>query len=93
MDHGAGLARFLIRALAGRAGHTDPEQIRSDVAHYEGQAWVSRIKATMAENPLLARDMYEELSEDGKRVYTVAQIAAEFGVSRPTIYRHLQTRS
>lgn len=24
------------------------------------------------------------------RAYTVAQIAAEFGVIRPTIYRHLQ---
>ena len=37
----------------------------------------------------LAREMYDELGEDGKRAYTVAQIAAEFGVSRPTIYRHL----
>jgi hypothetical protein len=27
---------------------------------------------------------------DGKRRYTVAQIAAEFGVTRPTIYRHLE---
>jgi DNA invertase Pin-like site-specific DNA recombinase len=37
----------------------------------------------------LARQMYEETGEDGKRRYTVAQIAAEFGVTRPTIYRHL----
>jgi DNA invertase Pin-like site-specific DNA recombinase len=37
----------------------------------------------------LARQMYDELDEDGKRRYTVAQIAAEFGVTRPTIYRHL----
>jgi DNA invertase Pin-like site-specific DNA recombinase len=37
----------------------------------------------------LARQMYDELGEDGKRAYTVLQIAAEFGVSRPTIYRHL----
>jgi hypothetical protein len=29
-----------------------------------------------------------ELS-DGRRVHTVAQIAAEFGVTRPTIYQHL----
>lgn len=36
----------------------------------------------------LARHMYDETSRDGKRRYTVAQIAAEFGVSRPTIYRH-----
>lgn len=33
--------------------------------------------------------MYEETGADGRRLYTVAQIAAEFGVSRPTIYRHL----
>lgn len=37
----------------------------------------------------LARGMYEETGEDGKRKYTVQQIAEEFGVSRPTIYRHL----
>lgn len=37
----------------------------------------------------LARQMYDELGEDGKRRYTVAQIADEFGVTRPTIYRHL----
>jgi predicted DNA binding protein len=37
----------------------------------------------------LARRMYDETAEDGKRRYTVQQIAEEFGVSRPTIYRHL----
>ena len=37
----------------------------------------------------LARQMYDELGDDGKRKYTVAQIAAEFGVTRPTIYRQL----
>jgi DNA invertase Pin-like site-specific DNA recombinase len=37
----------------------------------------------------IAQRMYEETSPDGHRAYTVAQIAAEFGVSRPTIYRHL----
>jgi DNA invertase Pin-like site-specific DNA recombinase len=37
----------------------------------------------------LARQMYDETGEDGKRRHTVAMIAAEFGVSRPTIYRHL----
>ena len=41
----------------------------------------------------LAQDMYEELGADGRRAYTVAQIAAEFGVSRPTIYRHLQPKA
>jgi DNA invertase Pin-like site-specific DNA recombinase len=39
----------------------------------------------------LARLMYDELGEDGKRRYTVADIAAEFGVTRPTIYRALET--
>ena len=38
----------------------------------------------------IAQDMYEEAGPDGRRVHTVAQIAAEFGVSRPTIYRHLE---
>jgi DNA invertase Pin-like site-specific DNA recombinase len=37
----------------------------------------------------LAREMYDEVDQDGKRKHTVAQIAAEFGVTRPTIYRHL----
>src|SRR5688572_16250981 len=37
----------------------------------------------------LAREMYDERGEDGKRRYIVEQIAAEFGVTRPTIYRHL----
>lgn len=37
----------------------------------------------------LARQMYDELDERDKRRYTVDQIAAEFGVTRPTIYRHL----
>ncbi|MEV4125027.1 recombinase family protein [Nocardia sp. NPDC049707] len=36
----------------------------------------------------LARQMYDELDEHGKRRYTVAQIAAEFGVTHPTIDRH-----
>ena len=37
----------------------------------------------------IARDMYEETDPDGRSVRTVAQIAAEFGVTRPTIYRFL----
>lgn len=41
----------------------------------------------------LARQMYEETGDDGRRRYTVAQIAAEFGVTRPTIYRHFKPTS
>jgi AcrR family transcriptional regulator len=33
--------------------------------------------------------MYEEKDAEGKRAHTVEQIAREFGVTRPTIYRHL----
>ena len=40
----------------------------------------------------LARQMYEETGPDGKRAHTVAQIAAEFKVSRPTIYRYLSAQ-
>lgn len=32
----------------------------------------------------LAREMYDEIDADGKRKHTVNQIAAEFGVTRPT---------
>ncbi|MHB1500571.1 MAG: helix-turn-helix domain-containing protein [Candidatus Dormibacteria bacterium] len=34
--------------------------------------------------------MYDQTGPDGRRAHTVAEIAAEFGVSRPTIHRHLQ---
>ena len=37
----------------------------------------------------LAQQMYDETGPDGRRRYTVRQIAAEFGVTRPTIYRQL----
>jgi DNA invertase Pin-like site-specific DNA recombinase len=37
----------------------------------------------------IAQEMYDETGDDGKRRYTVQQIADEFGVTRPTIYRHL----
>jgi DNA invertase Pin-like site-specific DNA recombinase len=38
----------------------------------------------------LAREMYDELGDDGKRRYTVQQIAEELGVARTTIYRYLE---
>ena len=38
----------------------------------------------------IAAAMYAETGADGRRVHTVAEIAAEFGVTRPTIYRHLE---
>lgn len=41
----------------------------------------------------LAQQMYDETGDDGKRRYTVQQIAEEFGVTRPTIYRHLEKKA
>lgn len=38
---------------------------------------------------LTAAGRHAGIGADGKRAYTVEQIAAEFGVTRPTIYRHL----
>jgi DNA invertase Pin-like site-specific DNA recombinase len=38
----------------------------------------------------IAQAMYDELSAEGRRAHTVQQIADEFAVTRPTIYRHLQ---
>ncbi|WP_248764179.1 recombinase family protein [Pseudarthrobacter sp. SSS035] len=37
----------------------------------------------------LAHEMYDEKGPDWKRAHTVEHIAREFGVTRPTIYRHL----
>ncbi|MEC3920291.1 recombinase family protein [Nocardia sp. CDC160] len=37
----------------------------------------------------LVRQIYDELDEHGMSRYTVGQIAAELGVTLPTIYRHL----
>jgi DNA invertase Pin-like site-specific DNA recombinase len=36
-----------------------------------------------------ARQTYDERDGRGKHRYTVEQIATEFGVTRPAIYRHL----
>lgn len=37
----------------------------------------------------IARAMYAEARDDGRRKYTVAEIAETFAVSRKTVYRHL----
>lgn len=52
-----------------------------------------RKKALGTRQARLARDMYDEVGEDGKRVHTVAAIAKELGVSRPTIYRYLEEKT
>ncbi|HET7304744.1 MAG TPA: hypothetical protein VFJ12_09375 [Segeticoccus sp.] len=50
---------------------------------------MAKLLVIVFENHSAHRAMYEETGPDGKRAYTVAQIATEFGVTRPTIYRHL----
>jgi len=42
-----------------------------------------------ARQDIIVRQMYEEKGPDGKRRYTVADVAETFHVSRKTIYRHL----
>jgi len=48
-----------------------------------------RPRKLSADQAALARHLYDERGPDGKRARTVAQIAAGFGVTRATIYRHL----
>lgn len=50
----------------------------------------AKLSASQAE---LARSMYNETNEDGRRKHTVAEIAAILNVSRTTIYGHLDHSS
>lgn len=63
-----------------------------DAARARGRTGGQKPKLTVRQ-ARIAQDMYDEKGEDGRRRYTVAEIAAEFGVTRPTIYRHLQARA
>ena len=60
-----------------------------DAARARGRTGGQKPKLT-ARQAKIAQDMYDELGPDGHRAHTVQQIADEFGVTRPTIYRHLQ---
>jgi DNA invertase Pin-like site-specific DNA recombinase len=60
-----------------------------DAARARGRTGGQKPKLT-ARQAKIAQDMYDELGPDGHRKHTVQQIADEFGVTRPTIYRHLQ---
>ncbi len=55
-------------------------------ARARGRAGGRKLKLG-ARQAQMAHAMYDEIGDDGKRKYTVAEIAAEFGVTRPTIYR------
>ncbi|MDQ3879598.1 MAG: recombinase family protein [Chloroflexota bacterium] len=60
-----------------------------DAARARGRTGGQKPKLT-ARQAKIAQAMYDELGPDGHRAHTVQQIADEFGVTRPTIYRHLQ---
>lgn len=62
-----------------------------DAARARGRKGGGRPKLTPRQVGI-ARAMYDELGPDGRRAHTVQEIAEEFGVTRPTIYRHLQPR-
>jgi DNA invertase Pin-like site-specific DNA recombinase len=58
------------------------------VARARGRTGGQRPKLTPRQ-ARIAQQMYEEVGPDGRPLHTVARIAAELGVTRPTIYRHL----
>jgi DNA invertase Pin-like site-specific DNA recombinase len=60
-----------------------------EAARARGRTGGRKPKLT-ARQVTVARQMYDEKGADGKRRYTVAEIAETFHVSRKTIYRHLE---
>jgi DNA invertase Pin-like site-specific DNA recombinase len=63
-----------------------------EAARARGRTGGQRPKLT-ARQAKIAQAMYDETGPDGRRAHTVQQIADEFGVTRPTIYRHHQARA
>ncbi len=63
-----------------------------DAARARGRSGGQKPKLTPRQAKI-AQDMYDELGPDGRPAHTVQQIADEFGVTRPTIYRHLERRT
>lgn len=60
-----------------------------EAARARGRTGGRKLKLT-ARQVTVARQMYDEKGADGRRRYTVAEIAETFHVSRKTIYRHLE---
>jgi len=63
-----------------------------DAARARGRTGGQKPKLTPRQAKI-AQEMYDELGADGRRVHTARRIADEFGVTRPTIYRHLQRQT
>jgi DNA invertase Pin-like site-specific DNA recombinase len=80
----------IIGAVAEFEGALASERTRDGLAAARARGRTGGQKPKLGSRQAkLAQQMYDETDEHGKRRYTVAQIAAEFGVTRPTIYRHL----
>lgn len=81
----------ILGAIAEFEGAMASERTRDglDAARARGRTGGQRPKLTPRQ-ARIAQEMYDELGPDGRRAYTVQRIAEEFGVSRPTIYRHLE---
>jgi DNA invertase Pin-like site-specific DNA recombinase len=60
-----------------------------DAARARGRTGGQKPKLTPRQAKI-AQAMYDQVGPDGRRAHTVQQIADEFAVTRPTIYRHLQ---
>lgn len=84
----------ILGAIAEFEGALASERTRDglEAARARGRTGGQRPKLTPRQASI-AQAMYDEVGPDGKRAYTVQRIAEEFGVSRPTIYRHLERSS
>jgi DNA invertase Pin-like site-specific DNA recombinase len=92
IDTSTAVGRMFFQILGAVAEHALMSERTMDglaAARARGRSGGQKPKLTPRQ-ARVAQAMYDETGPDGKRRYTVAQIAAEFGVTRPTIYRHLQ---
>jgi DNA invertase Pin-like site-specific DNA recombinase len=86
IDTCTAMGRMLFQILAAIAEFEHalmPEPTRDGLAAARGRGRAGGHKPKLGPRQVaLARDMCDELGADGKRRYTVDQIAAEFGVTR-----------
>ena len=91
IDTSTAVGRMFFQILGAIAEHALMSERTMDglaAARTRGRTGGQKPKLTPRQ-ARIAQEMCDETGADGKRRYTVAQIAAEFGVTRPTIYRHL----
>jgi DNA invertase Pin-like site-specific DNA recombinase len=92
IDTSTAVGRMFFQILGAIAEHALMSERTMDglaAARARGRTGGQKPKLTPRQ-ARIAQAMYDEAGPDGKRRYTVAQIAVGFGVTRPTIYRHLE---